>query len=156
MKAGLHHQLPSIVHDLEKSDIVKLHKNLGHFDPNVLADHLKIQGAPDHMVAGAREYVCDACVESTSRRHQRPAKLHDPVDFNHTLCLDGFYWSGKQGFQVHILHCIDEASLFHLGRRTLNRNPDHVNQIWQEFWTSWAGSPQNIYVDPAGEFRSQV
>ena len=140
----------------EKSDIVKLHKNLGHPDPNVLADHLKIQGAPDHIVAGAREYVCDACVESTSRRHQRPAKLHDPVDFNHTLGIDGFYWSGKQGFQVHVLHCIDEASLFHLGRRTMNRNPDHVNQIWQEFWTSWAGSPHTVYVDPAGEFRSQT
>ena len=133
---------------------MKLHKNLGHPDPNVLADHLKVQGAPDHIVAGAREYVCDACVESTFRRHQRPAKLHEPLDFNHTLGIDGFYWSGKQGFQVHILHCIDEASLFHLGRRTLNRNPDHVNQVWQEFWTSWAGSPQNLYVDPAGEFRS--
>lgn len=142
--------------DREKADIVKLHKNLGHPDPNVLADHLKIQGAHDHIVAGAREYVCDACVESTGRRHQRPAKLHDPVDFNHTVGIDSFYWSGRQGFQVHVLHCIDEASLFHLGRRTLNRNPDHVDKIWQEFWTAWAGSPHTVYMDPAGEFRSQA
>ena len=27
--------------------------------------------------------------------------------------------------------------------------------LWNEFWTSWAGNPQNIYSDPAGEFRSQ-
>ena len=61
----------------------------------------------------------------------------------------------KQGFQVHVFHCIDEASLFHLGRRLKTRNPDHTMNLWNEFWTSWAGNPQRLYSDPAGEFRSQ-
>ena len=66
----------------EKRQLVQLHKNLGHPDPSVFANHLKDQGALDHIVEAARDYVCDACVESTHTKHQRPSKLHDPKDFN--------------------------------------------------------------------------
>ena len=139
----------------EKSDLALLHRNLGHPDPNVLSAHLKVQGAAQHIVEAALEYVCDTCVESVSKRHQRPAKLHEPLEFNQLVGIDGFFWSGKQGFQVHVLHCIDEASLFHMGRRARTRNPDQTMNLWNDFWTSWAGNPQKIYSDPAGEFRSR-
>ena len=43
----------------EKADLRKLHVNLGHLDPNVLAEHLKAQKAADHVIAAAREYVCE-------------------------------------------------------------------------------------------------
>ena len=80
----------------ERADLKKLHTNLGHPDPNVLAEHLKAQNAPPHVVAAAREFVCDACVESVGRKHQRPAKLHEAKDFNDLVGMDGFYWSGFQ------------------------------------------------------------
>lgn len=139
----------------EKQDLVKPHKNLGHPDPKVLAEHLQAQKASPHIVEAAKEFVCDACVESTHRRHQRPAKLHEPREFNQCIGVDGFYWRGKGGFQVHVLHCIDEASLFHLGRRVPTRNPDNIISVFCDFWSSWAGNPSNMYADPAGEFRSQ-
>ena len=139
----------------EKADLKKLHVSLGHPDPNVLAEHLKAQKAADHVVAAAKEFVCDACVESVGRKHQRPAKLHDARDFNDLIGMDGFYWSGTRGFRVHVFHCIDEASLFHLGRRCETRNPDRVIETWTEFWSSWAGDPLQMYTDPAGEFISQ-
>ena len=140
----------------EKQDLVKIHKNLGHPDPKVLADHLSAQKASPHIIEAAKDFVCDACVESTGRRHQRPAKLHEPREFNQCVGLDGFYWRGKAGFQVHVLHCIDEASLFHLGRRIPTRHPDQVINTFCEFWSSWSGNPKTIYADPAGEFRSQT
>ena len=138
----------------EKQDLVKLHKNLGHPDPMVLAQHLKASGAADHVVDAAKEYICDACVESTKFSHQRPAKLHDPKDFNELVGIDGFYWTGKAGFQVMVFHCIDEASNFHLGRRLENRHLEHVVPAFTDMWFSWAGQPQCVYSDPAGEFRS--
>eukprot|EP00435_Cladocopium_sp_Y103_P034646 s733_g9.t1 len=138
----------------EKSDLRKLHLNLGHPDPNVLAEHLKAQQAAPHVVEAAREFVCDACVESVGQKHQRPAKLHDPKDFNDLVGIDGFYWSGSKGFSVHVFHCIDEASLFHLGRRCETRNADQVVNSWSNFWTAWAGDPNQVYTDPAGEFIS--
>ena len=140
----------------EKQDLVKLHKNLGHPDPKVLADHLAAQKAFPHIIEAAKDFVCDACVESTGRRHQRPAKLHEPREFNQRVGLDGFYWSGKAGFQVHVLHCIDEASMFHIGRRLPTRQPDQIIKTFSEFWSSWSGNPKTIYADPAGEFRSQI
>lgn len=55
--------------NLEKSDLVKLHKNLGHPDAKVLSEHLLAQKAPQHIVEAAKDFVCDTCVESTGRRH---------------------------------------------------------------------------------------
>ena len=141
--------------EVEKADLRKLHLNLGHPDPNVLAEHLKTHQAAPHVVEAAREYVCDACVESVGRKHQRPAKLHEPRDFNDLVGIDGFYWSGSKGFRVHVFHCIDESSLFHLGRRCETRNTDQVIDTWSNFWTSWAGDPDQVYTDPAGEFISE-
>lgn len=140
--------------DREKQDLIKLHKNLGHPDPNVLAEHLKMQRAAEHIIDAAREFVCDACVESSQVRHQRPAKLHDPKEFNEMVGADCFYWTGKAGFQVMVFHTIDESSLFHLGRRLENCHLEHVLPAWSDMWFSWAGSPQKVYTDPAGEFRS--
>lgn len=138
----------------EKQDLVKLHKNLGHPDPQKLAQHLENLGASPHIVAASREYVCDTCVESSHTKHQRPSQIHDAREFNELVGIDGFYWTGKRGFQVNIFHCVDEASLFHLGRRLENRHVEHVIPVWTQFWHSWAGNPVNVYSDPAGEFCS--
>ena len=106
------------------------------------------------MVEAAREFVCDTCTESVGRKHQRPAKLHEARDFNDLVGLDGFYWSGSRDFRIHVFHCIDEASLFHLGRPYETRNPDQVIDTWTNFWNSWVGNPVQLYTDPAGEFIS--
>ena len=143
-----------LLSDPEKQDLVKVHKNLGHPDPNVLAQHLKLSGASEHVVEAAKEYICDACVESSKFRHQRPAKLHEPREFNDLVGIDGFFWTGRGGFQVFIFHCIDEASLFHLGRRLDNRHLEHAIPAFSNMWFAWAGHPSRVYSDPAGEFRS--
>ena len=53
-----------------------------------------------------------------------------------------------------VFHSIDEASLFHLGRRLDNRNLEHVIPAFSDMWLEWAGSPNQLYSDPAGEFVS--
>jgi hypothetical protein len=78
----------------------------------------------------------------------------DPEEFNELLGIDGFFWTGKKRFQVMNFHCIDEASLFHLGRRLDNRHLEHAIPAFSEMWMSWAGQPSGIYADPAGEFRA--
>ena len=125
----------------QKQDLILLHKNLGHPDPERLAQHLKAQGASQDVIDGARDFVCDACVESTRERHQRPAKLHEPTEFNQVVGIDGFFWRGQAGFQVHVLHCVDEASMFQLGRRlSEGKDPTTTFNVWQEFWMAWVAS----------------
>ena len=135
---------------------MRLHKNLGHPAPETLARHLTIAKASPHVIQGAKEFVCDACVESTQPRHQRPAKLHEPQEFNDTVGLDGFFWRGQAGFQVHVVHLIDEGSCFHIGRRVESRHHQNAIQVVQEAWASWAGYLKHMYLDPAGELRSNA
>ena len=140
----------------EKSQLVLLHKNLGHPDPKILSHHLRHQGAPEHVVKGAQDFVCDTCVETRKPLHQRPAKLRNPIEFNDRIGLDGFFWTGKGQFQCYVIHVYDEASGFHLAKRLDGRNMDHVIPALDDLWMIWAGSPKEIYLDPAGEFRSDI
>ena len=87
-------------------------------------------------------------------KHQRPAKLHPPREFNDVVGLDGFFWKGKGNIQCYVLHIYDEASGFHLARRLDGRNLDHAIPAFQQLWSFWAGYPRSIYLDPAGEFRA--
>ena len=125
----------------EKSDLIRLHRNLGHPSPQKVAEHLQTAKAFPHIIAAAKDYVCDACVESTTPRHQRPSKLHDPQEFNDTVGLDTFYWRGSAGFQVHILHVI-ESSCFQAGKGIT----DHAISVFRDSWTHWAGVPKHIYI----------
>ena len=142
--------------DTQKQELVKLHKNLGHPDPNKLGAHLVAQKADPAIIEAALEYSCDACLESIQVRHQRPGKLHEPTDFNEVVGIDGIFWKGKAGFQVYIIHCVDECSTFQMARRTNSRQTEATINLFQELWMSWAGTPGQIYADPAGEFTSQT
>lgn len=75
---------------VQKQELVKLHKNLGHPDPIKLKAHLIAQKADPAIIEAALEYACDACLESIQVKHQRPGKLHDPKDFNDVI--SGFRW----------------------------------------------------------------
>ena len=140
----------------EKSQLALLHRNLGHPDPNILAAHLKDQKAPEHIVEGALDFVCDTCVETRKPLHQRPAKLQDPKEFNDLVGIDGIFWKGQKQCQYYAIHILDEASGFHMAKRLDGQNMDHVIPAISDMWTAWAGAPKGIYLDPAGEFRSDV
>ena len=107
----------------EKQDLVKLHKNLGHPDPRVLSAHLKVQKAPEHVVRAAADFICDACVETQRPRHQRPAKLHPPREFNDVLGIDGFFWRGNEVFNVMSYMCMTRPQVFTLPN-------DLMDAIW--------------------------
>ena len=98
----------------EKQDLVKLHKNLGHPDPRVFSAHLKVQKAPEHVVRAAADFICDACVETQRPRHQRPAKLHSPKEFNDVLGMDGFFWRVNKAFSAMSYMCMTRPQDFTL------------------------------------------
>ncbi|CAE7356819.1 RE2, partial [Symbiodinium necroappetens] len=41
------------------------------------------------------------------------------------------------------------------GRRAASRHATDAIQAINDFWISWAGPPKQVYLDPAGEFRSE-
>ncbi|CAE7708982.1 GIP [Symbiodinium sp. CCMP2592] len=139
----------------DRSQLIRIHNNLGHPAPTTLAKHLKAAGEKPAMVEAALDYQCDACLEATEPRHQRPSKLPEALEFNDLIGVDGFFFKSKSGFRAYVLHALDEASCFHLGRRALTRGTTHATSALSDFWLSWAGNPRRVYLDPAGEFRSE-
>ena len=52
------------------------------------------------------------------------------------------------------MHALDEASVYHTGRRAMTRHAEHALKLVSDFWFAGAGTPKKTYIDPAGEFRS--
>ena len=139
----------------QKSQLVRMRRNLGHPSPQTFSHHLKMTGADEKLVQAASEYQCDSCLESTEPRRQRPSKLHEAIEFNHTIGLDGFHFTSRSGYKGYVIHVIDEASCFHLGRRAISHQAKDASKLVADMWFAWAGTPQRVYLDPAGEFRSE-
>ena len=70
------------------------------------------------------------------------------------IALDGFEWKDSQGKKYYVIHIFDEATHFHLGRRC-KRGTEEAEKVVNETWIHWAGPPQIINHDLAGEFASQ-
>ena len=94
-------------------------------------------------------------MESTAPRHQRPSRLHEPTEFNDIVGLDGFYFQSRAGFRGYVLHLLDESSCFHVARRVPSRHASEASKFLSDMWLCWAGNARQIYLDPAGELRSE-
>ena len=138
----------------EKGVIQKLHKNLGHPTAEKLARHMSESRALQHLSAGARDYVCPSCAERVGPQKTTPGNLRDPLEFNEKISLDGFEWKSKTGLKTYVLHILDEATRFHLGKR-VNRDSEALVQGVSQIWLHWAGPPQYAAHDAGGEFVSQ-
>lgn len=139
----------------DKAKLRRIHANLGHPAPETLARHLKAAQEAPELIEAALDFQCDVCLESTYPRHQRPSKLPEPKEFNDLIGVDGFYFKSKSGYRAYAIHALDEASCFQQARRAPSRLGTHAMQALNEFWISWAGPPKQVYLDPAGEFRSE-
>ena len=112
----------------------------------MLARHLQAAKADSRLVAAAREYQCDSCLESTQPLHQRPSKLPPVNEFNDLVGVDGFYFKSKSGYRTYVLHAIDGSELFQQGRRAVSRLASDALQALNDFWISWAGPPKQVYL----------
>ena len=141
----------------EKSQIRRLHHNLGHPTAERLVKFLKERHVEPRIVRGAWDYQCDSCAESkVGFESARPAAIHDDLGFNEVVGVDTAVWSNHLGQQFSFTHVVDEGTLFHLGIPVENTDAETQIRAFQRAWLLWAGPPQTIYVDPASEFRSEL
>eukprot|EP00435_Cladocopium_sp_Y103_P048495 s2024_g14.t1 len=136
----------------ERSDLKRLHVNLGHPDPAKFAKFLGERGANAAIVDGAKDMCCDTCVETQNKpKLSQPGRIHVDLDFNDVVGADGAYWKNKNGRVFHFMHFIDEATLYHVGALS-ERKVENQIQVFQESWVQWAGPCKTLYLDPAGEY----
>ena len=137
-----------------KAFIRKLHNNLGHPTAEKLSRHLDGMGAEEILVQGALDFLCSSCAERRPPNLNPPGSLKEAQDFNHRIYIDGFDWKGSTGYQGYVVHVIDEATQFHLGRRTV-RDGIQARRVFEECWSSWAGTPTEMVMDCGGEFVAE-
>lgn len=134
----------------------RVHHRMGHPDPQRFARFLQDAQADDRFVAGAKDYFCDACLESQKGfAATQQAAIHDRLGFNEVVGVDVAVWTSAQGERFVFLHCLDEGTLFHQAR-ACQEDADSQLRALEDMWFSWAGPPGEMYVDPASEYCSEA
>ena len=140
----------------ERGDLRQLHHNLGHPDPQKMMRYLRHGGADKGVQQAALEYQCDACAESRKGfTAARPSAIHENLAFNTKVGMDLVTWRNAKGHDFHFVHFLDESTLFHLGSECRG-GASEVMEHFETVWANWAGYPQEVYVDPGGEFVSDA
>eukprot|EP00435_Cladocopium_sp_Y103_P043728 s45_g12.t1 len=139
-----------------RSDLRRLHNNLGHPDPERFGKFLKERGASEEVIAGSLDMQCDGCVEMQNQtKLSQPGKIHDNLDFNDVVGGDGAYWASSNGKVYHFMHFIDEATLYHVGVPS-GRHFDEQVGAFESAWSQWAGPCKLLYLDPPGEYATDA
>lgn len=135
--------------------IRRVHHRMGHPDIDKMSRFLRHTHADPRIIAGARDYQCDACVESNRGfQSARPSAIHENIGFNAVVGMDMVSWTNSTGTAYEFLHVIDEGTLFHLGRPCSSEAKQQM-ACFEDMWLSWAGPPQEVYVDPGSSFASE-
>ena len=137
-----------------KTELSRLHHNLGHPAVEVFVKFLQERKAEPALIRGARDYSCAACLETVpSMKPARPASIHFDGDFGDVVGMDVAYWTGRSGQQHLFTHVIDESTLFQQAVAT-GRTPEEQFAVLADTWFQWTGPCKVLYIDPAGEYNS--
>ena len=140
----------------ERSELKRVHHNLGHPDPQRMARYLRDGGACEAVIKGALDYQCDSCTESRKGFvAARPGTIHENIAFNTKVGIDLASWKNSKGKEFSFVRFIDEGTMFHLGAEC-SQGVEGVMDVFENIWANWAGYPQEVYVDPGGEFVSDA
>ena len=138
-----------------QAQLLKLHKNLGHPDNQLLARVLKDQQWDSRIIDNISDMVCPACFENQKPRLARPAHISRDREFNDLLMIDGIEWTSQEGIKHLFYHMIDAATNFHIAIPAECRSSQHLIELIKTHWITWAGAPRTLMSDSAGEFCSE-
>ena len=138
----------------QRQQLIRMHNNLGHPDSTMLGNVLRDQGWPTEAIEGIKDLHCPACFENQKPKIARPSHLSQVREFNELIMIDGVEWTASSGTQFHFYHVLDSGTNFHMAFRSNSRDTQSFIELFGKHWISWAGPPQQIMADSAGEFCS--
>ena len=131
--------------------LLKLHTNLGHPGNQNLVRILKHGGASQEAVEAARSFQCQQCLATAQPRPSLPAKPDRVLNFNQRIGVDVKYlrgWAVNQ--KIPAINIVDYASSFQMMVPIFKKETsEQIRQVIQERWINWAGTPDEIIMDPA-------
>ena len=156
-----HHKTPqqhATMQALSKEDqslLMKIHKSLGHPNPERLSTMMLKQGYRPELARAARHFRCDVCIQNSQPKAARPSSLRDDLEFNDRVSVDGFSWTNQKGQVFHMYHVLDWGTNFHMASIAPSRSTEDFIKVFMNMWLSCAGTPGEILVDAGSEFNSE-
>ena len=139
----------------QRQQLIRMHNNLGHPDSTVLGNVLRDQGWPQEAIEAIKDLKCSACFENQKPKIARPSHLSKAREFNELIMIDGVEWTCSSGNQFYFYHVLDSGTNFHIAFSSNSRDARSLIDLLGKHWISWAGPPQQIMADSAGEFCSE-
>eukprot|EP00435_Cladocopium_sp_Y103_P010407 s1891_g2.t1 len=137
----------------DKRLAIRLHKNLGHPDPQRLSKVLQQRGYSTELCQGVLDLKCSICQMQQQPKLQRPATLKEELEFGDKVSIDGVKWVNKQNQEFHFYHFIDHGTNYHTAVIAPNRA--EIQERFTAGWLNWAGTPNTVLMDSASEFLSK-
>ena len=78
-----------------KKIAIRLHKNLGHPDPQKLSKVLQQRGYSPELYQGVLDLKCSTCQMQQRPKLQRPATLKEELEFGDKVSIDGVKWKNR-------------------------------------------------------------
>ena len=145
-------QLPNSV----QSQLLKIHKNLGHPDNSQLQQALRRSGWSDSVIQGVKDMVCETCYEAQQPKIARPAHLREVREFNDLVSFDGAEWTDESGVKRGFYHFVDHATNFQVAIPYYQQTGEKAVEAFQNAWVRWAGPPREVMFDSATSFNSEA
>ena len=139
----------------ERIALVRVHKNLGHPNPERLSTLLRQQGFRAEVAKAALDFKCSVCQSQAKPRLHYPATIREELDFNDRISLDGFYWTNSSGTKFHVYHIVDWATNFQVAQIAPSRTTENLIEAIISMWFTWAGAPGELLVDAGSEMNSE-
>ncbi|CAK0798448.1 unnamed protein product [Prorocentrum cordatum] len=142
------------VDDEVRSHLQRLHQNLGHPSNDDLARNLRLNGADDALVRGAKHLRCATCNRTKpAAGSHRVSRLSPVGGFNDELGVDGLYLRNVHGKPYLFLSLVEASTTYHVARYLKNQKPATVAKVFRKLWP--AGPPSVVRLDPDGMFYTE-
>ena len=126
--------------------VQRLHRNLGHPDPQQLTELLASRGASDVVLEAARQYHCVACQRYKKPNKASPAQLPTADSFNQVIQAD-VLWIKLGPKKYPILSIVDTATKFQAASVLYGERTSDFIHALERGWIRHFGCPTTLITD---------
>ena len=131
---------------------MKIHRNLGHPNPQELGRALRNAGCKRHLVRWARKElrctICEAWVRPSARR---PAALPRCLRFNHVVGIDLIEFEAC-GFKKDILNVLCWGTGYQMAKTLPDKTSQSAKNGFADVWIKHSSWPELVVTDQGPEF----
>eukprot|EP00971_Amphidinium_carterae_P352846 6492750-Amphidinium_carterae.1 len=136
-----------------KTEVRRIHHDLGHPAKGVLLRMAKLAGKSEHHLKYIRYFVCPACTHRQPPGHPpKGSAKAKPSCFNQLVVLDLKFARDFNGDEHVFLNCLDVATRYSMFVRVKDKRALTIANKFESAWMVWAGPPELILHDMGTEF----